>query len=297
MRQGLPHSTSTLKWRRKPFMTRQIYTAESRVHHFGDVIREMLTGMLSARYVAYRLAIKDIKRQYSNSMFGFMWDFIDPLVLGLIFYYLRSSNIFSSGDHAMPYPVFLIYGLMLYQTFVQATQLSVNIILSSGGLLTQQRVSPEALVLSVFFRALFFSLFRLAVMLLFSLVMGAYSIIGILLFLAAFPGIILAGMAIGIALAPFNTLYRDVGRFVNVVLVPLRFISPVFYILPATKVFAILYLLNPFAVFLDNLRMLAYDATLVSPMLLAVHAGVLLLVGLVGWFVFHISIRVLAERV
>lgn len=274
----------------------QVYSAESQTRHVFQVFAAMIGGLRRSRYVAYRLARRNILSQYSRSYLGFFWDFADPLVLGLVFYFLRATDVFSTGDTGIPYSLYIIYGLLIYQTFVNATMQTVNVLHSQRGLITQQKLPPEALLLSVLFQTGFMSLFRITVMLLFSLALGVYSIPGILKFIAAFPLLIFAGMAIGVFCAPFNAIYSDIGRFVGMVLVPLRFISPVFFVLPDTGGYALLNALNPFALLLTNLRLLATQDAVMHLGLTAAHCGILLIVGLVGWFIFHVSVPVLAER-
>jgi hypothetical protein len=47
-----------------------VYTSESRVKNLKEVIRSMLSGVMSGRYLAYRLFIKEVKAEYSQSNFG-----------------------------------------------------------------------------------------------------------------------------------------------------------------------------------------------------------------------------------
>lgn len=274
----------------------QIFTADAQVKRLDQVLRAMVRGLLKSRYVAYRLARRDIKSQYAKSQLGIFWDFADPLVLGVVFYLLRASNAFSTGDTGIPYALYMLFGLLMFQTFVNATMESIGILGRARGLVTQQKLPPEALILSVFFRVGFMSLLRITVMLLFSLLAGVYSVPGMLKFIAAYPALILAGMAIGIFLAPFNVIYNDVGRFTGMILVPLRFISPVFFVLPDTPLYRIVNNLNPFSLIMNNLRSLATTNTTSDLVPLACHGLLLTCIGLIGWLIFHISVPILAER-
>ncbi len=274
----------------------QIYSAESRALHFSEVVREMIQGLRRSRYIAYRLALKDIKSEYAKSAFGIVWDLLDPLVLGIVFYALWQAKVFNAGEIHMPYAVFVVYGILLYQIFSEATLLSVEVMHRSQNLLTQLKLPPEALILSVIYRVAFSSIFRIAVMVLFSLLGSALSPVGFIKFLLCFPLIILAGVAIGIFLAPFNAIYRDVARFVRVILVPLRYVSPVLFLIPKTSILNILLLFNPLGTILPNLRLLATNNAVADLGLTLAHCGALAIIGLVGWFIFHLSIPVLAER-
>lgn len=272
-----------------------IYSAESQVLHLPKVLREMWKGLGKSRYIAYRLTLRDIRGEYSKSAFGMVWDLLDPLVLGTIFYFLKRGGVFNLPEIHMSYSVYIVYGMLIYQSFNDAVLRSVNLIVGSKNLLTHLKMPPEALILSVFFRVGFDSLFRIAVMLLFSLVAGDFSLPGFILFVAAYPGIILAGLALGVLLAPFNAIYLDVGRLVRVILVPLRYASPVLWPIPKEIFHGLLLYLNPIAMILINMRLLATSFMLEDAMVTAVHCVFFLVLGLVGWFIFHVSIPVLAE--
>lgn len=280
---------------------RQVYTADSRVRSPGEVIREMFSALPHSRYLAYRLFIKDLRAEYSRTAFGILWDFLDPLILGGVFYLLMQFRVIDPGDLAVPYALFVIYGLLIYQTFAEGITLSLDVMRRSGAMLTHLKVPPEALLLSVVYRLFFNSAFRIAVMLIFSLVMipaareaglQAFSAVGFLKFLALYPLVILAGMSIGVLLAPFHVVYSDIGRAVRTILLPLRYATPVLYQIPIGWLLAI----NPIALLLSNLRSVATTDTFASPVEFAVRMGVFAILFLVGWFVFHVSVPVLAER-
>lgn len=273
-----------------------IYTAESSVSNFPNVIRSMFIGLIQARYVAYRIFIKDVKAEYSRSKFGILWDFLDPLILGIIFYFLKKGGVFDIEGINIPYSVFIIYGLLIFQTFSESVTFPLDIMQRSRSMITHLKISPESLLLAVVYRIVFNSFFRIIVMVIFSLVTGWFSVRGFLLFLLLYPSILLAGMSIGVLLAPFNTIYNDVGRVTKMLLTPLRYASPVLYPIPNVVPFSYLHDVNPIALIISDLRSLATENVFSD-----VHGYVLRLciffaISLVAWFIFHISISVLAEH-
>lgn len=280
---------------------RQVYTADSRVRSPGDVLREMFAALPHSRYLAYRLFIKDLRAEYSRTALGVLWDFLDPIILGGVFYLLMRFRVIDPGHLGIPYVLFVIYGLLIYQTFAEGITLSLDVLRRSGSMLAHLKVPPEALLLSVIYRLLFTSLFRIIAMLVFSLIMipaardaglQAFSPLGFLKFLALYPAVILAGMSIGVLLAPFHMVYSDIGRAVRAILLPLRYATPVLYQIPIGWLLAI----NPIALILSNLRSLATTDTFASPIEFVVRTAAFVVVFGVGWFVFHVSVPVLAER-
>jgi len=269
-----------------------IYTAESRARHFSIVLREMIVGMGHGRYTAYRLALKDVKGAYAKSVFGLLWDLADPLVFGAIFYFLMIAGIIKPGNLDIPYPLFVTYGMLLYLTFTEAWIASLRLFQTSRSLLAQVKIPPEVLILSVFFRVAFNSVFRILVLVVFSLAMGAFSPVGFLKFLGCYPMLILGGMALGLFLAPFNAIYNDVDRVVRLVILPLRFASPVFFVIGSASLIAI----NPVAVLIMNLRDVATSGHFYDLFALGAWSAGLGVLFLFGWFIFHLSVPVLAER-
>jgi len=283
----------------------QIFSADSNALHLPRVFRSMIGGMLSSHYIAYRLVLRDVRSEYAKLAFGIFWDFADPLVLGLVFYVLRESNVINPGAMPMPYSIFIIYGLMLYLTFSDSLLLSTNMMLRSKGLRAARRIPPEAMIQSVFFRVLFNFGFRLCAMLVFSMAtyssakaagLSSFSPLGFLLFLACFPVLILAGMSIGTLLAPFQVIYNDVSRVVRLVLFPLRFITPVMWTLPPTGAFLYINRFNPLTPMIDDLRHLATQGSMQHPETLLVWSALFAALFLVAWLVFHITVPILADR-
>ena len=291
-----------------------IYSAESQVKNMKGVVKAMLSGARSSQYISYRLFLKDVRADYSKSSFGMLWDFIDPLVMALIFFFLQKYRVLDPGDITIPYPVFVIFGFLIYQTFMESVIMPLDCIRKSKNILTHLKLPPEALIISVFYRVLFNSSFRVAILFVFSLAIHLYNMllyylqmidapdpcfspIGFVKFLILFPTVIFAGMAIGIFLAPFNTIYNDVGRVTRIILTPMRFLSPVMYTIPLTGGFIYIYFINPVAAILANLRMLATENQFFFLGGYFQWIAILSVVFILGWFIFHLSIPVLADRV
>ncbi len=265
----------------------------------------MIEGMRGSHYVAYRLVLRDVRSEYAKSALGIFWDFADPLVLGLVFYALRQSNVINPGEMTMPYSIFIIYGLLLYLTFSDSVLLSTNMMVRSKGIRATHRIPPEAMIQSVFFRVLFNFSFRLAAMLIFSIVLyssakeqglSTFSPGGYAAFLALSPMLMLAGMSIGTILAPLQAIYNDVARVVRLILVPLRFVSPVMWIMPATGNLAYINLVNPVGPLIDGLRSLATHGTLDHPEEILIRCTLFAALFVLGWFIFHVTVPVLADK-
>ena len=99
-------------------------------------------------------------------------------------------------------------------------------------------------------------------------------------------------MAVGLLLAPFNAIYSDVERIVNLIILPLRFATPVFYTIGNTA----LILINPVAVLIVTLRQLGTHQGIYHPEALLFWGAVFAILFGVATYLFHLAVPVLAER-
>ncbi len=286
-------------------MPRVVYTPQSETYSPKNVIRAMVRGMIQSRYMALRLVVRDIKSDYAKSQFGMVWELIDPLVLGFIFYALKRSRVITPGETGMPYSIFIIYGLLMYATFVESVMRMVTLVRTSKPLLSHLKLPPEALILSVIFRIAFNCFFRLLAMLFFSLLLcrsalaeglSAFSPVGFIKFLLLFPSVILVGAAIGLFFAPLNAIYSDVATAIRIGLGPYRYLSPVLWPLPLTGAWAWLHTTSPIAPIFLDLRTLATENAMHYPAEFLARGILFGLLFLFSWFIFHISLTVLSEK-
>lgn len=285
-----------------------IYTAESSIRRPKTVLREMVRGLAESRYIAWRLFVKDLRSEYSKSVLGVVWDFVDPLVLALIFWALWLIGIINVHNLPIPYPLFIVYGFLLYQTFAEAVLQPMFIQERSRALMAHVKLRPESMILAVIYRLLFNHAIRVVIMLGFTLVLlrpawigGApdgpsFSLSGFLLFIGCSPLLMLAGMSIGLLLAPFHMIYGDVGRGAQIILNPLRYASPVMYQIPNLTWQWWLMTLNPIAAILDSLRSLATLNHFTWLPQMWTWVAIQAVVFLFAWFVYHLAVPVVGQR-
>lgn len=259
-------------------------------------IKNILRNVKNDRYIAYRLAKKDIKSKYSKSYIGLIWDFLEPVSLATVFIFLHKSKFINTDDLTMSYSIFVIFGLLMWQIFNDTLLQSIDIVNRSKTLLSQVNVSAEALVMSIVFRMSFNSIFVILAIALFSFVTSTFDPIGMIQFVLLFPLIILAGLAMGLILTPFNTLNSDVGSFVKILLRALFFTSAILFPIPKEGMLSIIGSYNPLVYLFENMRYigLGYDTHMIG--FLSVIIGTLTLLS-IAWYIFHLSLKLLVERV
>jgi len=114
-----------------------VYTPDSELLSFGKLLRDMGRDLLASRELAWRLLVRNISAQYRQSFLGYFWAFIPPLFTTLIWVFLSSQKILDVGDTGMPYPLFVLTGTVLWQTFADALDSPLKIVSESKSMLAK----------------------------------------------------------------------------------------------------------------------------------------------------------------
>jgi lipopolysaccharide transport system permease protein len=275
----------------------EIYLAEPETRNLPQVLKQMARGLCRGSYFGFRLCVKNIRSDYAKSKFGPLWDFVEPLAIALVFILLRRSQVLDIQGMDIPYAVFVTVGTLLWQTFVDAITLPLGVLSRSKAMLINSRVFPESIMLSVIFQVIFNSFFRIMVIVLVVVYFNLLSWAGLIKFLLAFPLIILAGYSIGLFLSPFSVIYGDISKLTHIILRPMMFVSAVVFPLPETGILSYFNNINPVAVFITNLRSLLLGNNLEPILPLIIYVSIFTFLMAVGWLVFHISVKIVAERI
>lgn len=205
------------------------------------------------------LTVANLKSRYRNTVAGFIWVVINPLVMfgaqSYAFHHVLRLNI----DN---YPLFLLSGLLPWIFIAQSLEMCTSILVTSGRLLKSYPVHPLVYLISqladnlVNFLAAF-TLLLLPIWLFYGDVRGSVGFLFLPLPLAT-----LATGVLGLAwfLATAQVFYRDTRFVVSFVLSIAFFLTPVFY--PPEFVpekFRFLLYANPIHYLIVPFRVCIYD--------------------------------------
>jgi ABC-type polysaccharide/polyol phosphate export permease len=87
--------------------------------------------------VATRLFRRDLDKDFSSALFGYLWNFADPLVIAGVFIVLRSGGIIGGEELMIPFGVYVLYGMLLLKAFTNALARPLTLLKRSASLLTQ----------------------------------------------------------------------------------------------------------------------------------------------------------------
>jgi lipopolysaccharide transport system permease protein len=173
---------------------------------------------------------RDLKVRYRGSWLGLGWTLVNPLVLMGVYTLVFSVLMRIPGVADMEYfPLFVITGLLTWVFFQASVQAASSTLVGQANLVKQVRFPRQLLPLSVVATNLVTVGAMLAVILPFTLWLLPDTRTT---FWAAFPLFLpLTGLVSGLAVlvACANAFFRDVEHLVSALLLPLFFLTPIFY--------------------------------------------------------------------
>lgn len=218
-----------------------------------------LSELFSYRALIQVLVVRDLKVRYRGSLLGFLWTFLNPILLMTTYTLIFSVYMRVEMEN---YAVFVMAGLLPWLWFSSSLQLGARSVLDGGELLKKvffpPQVLPAVTVLANFVNFLLSLPLLFGFVLLFGVHVG-WSLVA-LLPLMLIQLVLTYGLTL--IVAAVTVRYRDVAQLLNNLLMVWFFVSPVLY--PANMVpskFAALLAANPMAPLLMGYQnVLMYNA-------------------------------------
>lgn len=273
-----------------------VYTPESALRNPARMGKEMVRDLLSARELAWRLAVRDIRAQYRQTLLGLLWVFVLPVANAIVWLFIQGAGIVSVRPTGLPYAVYVFAGTMLWSIFMDAVNAPLQQTNAARPMLAKVNFPREALVLSGIFQTLFNAGIKVAVLFPVLFVLGAMPDWHVSLFPLALISLVLAGTALGLTVTPVGMLYADVGKALPLLLQFLMYLTPVVYPAPEHGWAAFLFDLNPLTPLIVTARDLLTGS---NPehwsVFFAVNVLMMVLLGL-AWVVYRVAMPILIER-
>src|SRR5258707_9012729 len=141
-----------------------VYTPASQLTDPGGLWRIMRRDLAASRELAWRLLVRNISSRYRNTMLGYLWAFLPPVLNTLVFVFLQKAGYFTVGQTQVPYPLFLLSGLILWQVFTDSINAPLRMFHQSYSILTKVNFPRESLIIAGVGEVLFGFLVRFAFM-------------------------------------------------------------------------------------------------------------------------------------
>src|SRR6185437_10572902 len=180
------------------------------------------------RHLALLFAARDVKVRYKQTVLGFAWVFVQPLALTTV-YSLIFGKLAKLPSEGVPYPLFLLSGLVLWQFFAAATNTASVGLVAQGALISKVYFPRIIILLSPVLAGLLDFAIVMALVLVAQIAWGIYP--GLTLVLAPIFVLLAAAtvLAFSLWLSALDAFYRDVRYLLGFGLQIAYFAAPIVY--------------------------------------------------------------------
>lgn len=224
----------------------------------GGIIRDAIHSIWEGRTILKALVIKNLVGQYRNSYLGFFWQFLNPAIGVILFYFLftalRTNNI-------PEYWMFLCIGMFPF-TFMNSNIVGAsNAIVGNSSMVKKIKISRVIIVVSVVVSVLItFVISYIFVILLMAISGHVFAIVPLLLVIPWVILMVIFSTGTALLLSSICVYVRDLGYFINAFSRVLFWITPIFYsVSQLSGGMAFIVWANPMTWFVESFHDLLYS--------------------------------------
>jgi ABC-2 type transport system permease protein len=185
-------------------------------------------GTRRASELLYLIAVNDFKKAYFGTFLGYLWSLARPLlqfaVLLVVF-----THVFHFASKVHHYPEFLLFNIVLFGFFQEATLMSVGSIVGHESVVRKTQFPRLVIPLAVVVTTLFNLLLNLVVTFVFILASGippSWTWLGVIPILIA---LFVFTTAVAMIVSALYPRFRDVSIIWSVLALALFYATPVLY--------------------------------------------------------------------
>ena len=281
-------------------MSKKIIDSQSQLKAPLKLVASIFHGFWISRDLSSKLAKRDLIAQYRQSILGYVWLVLLPVVNTIIWILIRKSGLLANNsEETLPYTLYVFSGTMVFQIFSEALQTPLNEIMNSKNIISKINFPHEALISSGFIKALLNSTIRIMILMVIASFFGFYPNYFFFYFLILLITIILLGISVGVVFIPLGVLFNDIQKVLPIVMQLLMFSSPVFLYFPKDKTSLLfkVFEINPLTKLLEFARNILANAQSTDFDSLWLIIAIAIFTFVVFWSIYKISIKILIERI
>lgn len=208
------------------------------------------------RILLRELVITDFKLRYQGSVLGYLWSLLKPLFLFAIMYVVFGILVrLGSIEH---YSVYLLFGIVLWSFFSEATSQGLSSIISRGDVIRKISFPKYIIVLSTTISALVNLVMNLAVVGVLMVINGVHLEWSALLTPLYIIEIYILALGLAFFLSALNVKYRDTSHIWEIIMQAAFYATPILYplaiVISKSELAAKLMMLNPIAQAVQDAR-------------------------------------------
>jgi lipopolysaccharide transport system permease protein len=192
------------------------------------MVLDHLKELYQYRGLIWNLSISEFKLRYKNSILGYFWSLLEPLLMLTVLYLVFSNLMRVQVEH---YQLFLLLGIILWNFFSRSTGIGMFSIVGKPGMIKKIYFPRDIFVISSCITALLMSLFESVVFIVFMFIFRvpiSSTIIYVPLILVL---LFIFSLGVSMSLSALNVYFRDMQFIWDVFMQAAFFGTPILYTL------------------------------------------------------------------
>lgn len=216
----------------------------------------LLKQLYNYREMLKNLVIRDLRTRYKESILGFLWTLINPLLMLLIYTIVFKTIMRMDIEN---YSIFLFSGLLAWQFHQTVISTNTSVIVNNSNLIKKVFFPSEILPLSSTLAGTINYLLCLIVLFAAMLYVGVDITANVLYF----PVILIIQMifilGLSLMLAGLTVFFRDLEHIIGILMMAWFYMTPIFYPLSMVpEKYKNIFLLNPMTHIEQSYRQIFY---------------------------------------
>jgi ABC-2 type transport system permease protein len=176
----------------------------------------------------YLISVTEFKKTYFGTALGYVWSLVRPLILFAVLLFVF-TQIFRIGSQVNDYPVLLLFNIVLFGFFQEATNTAVNSVVAQEGIVRKTQFPRLVIPMATVLTSLFNLGVNLVAVLIFMLAFGVSPVWTWLFFPVVVGILFVLTAATSMLLSSLYVRYRDVAIIWSVAAAALFYGTPVLY--------------------------------------------------------------------
>lgn len=227
---------------------------------------------------------KELTTRYKNTVFGFLWVIINPLIQMLVIGFIFRFFIKEPIEY---YYYYLFVGLMVWNFFSLSVSKATPSIVYERGLIKKARFPRSVIPLSIIFSNFVHLLIALGLFTIPIIFLHTLSLVSIFYIVLSFTLLLVFTIGLSLFTSAMNVRYRDVSFFIQAFLMVWFYLNPIVYTLSMIPYnYYWLWRINPLTSILQLLQHGFLNKPLPGVAMLLTNIFIVLCVFAIGIYVF-----------
>lgn len=260
--------------------------------------RLMWSELISSKELIWRLFVRDFSAKYRQSALGVVWAAIMPLITVGMFVGMNRSGILKIEDVGIPYPLYAIIGLTIWNLFTVGLTACTNSVVGAGSMVVKINFPKVALILAASCQGVVEFIIRAVLIAFIFIYFGvAPAQLGLLIGLLCLIPVYLMMVGTGFVLSLVAGVLRDIINVLNLALMGVMLLSPILYPIKGNSLLARANIWNPFNYLVNVPRDFIVTGRSDSVPEFLWATGLSLVIFYIGWKLFYLAQTKIAERI